>query len=93
MKGEKVLGTRGRLAEQLLNPAEIVRGSFLQRTIRHRRGYRKCEAGGGRPVRVLTVSNPGSKTRRFSLRREQGEQEGRRVRNHRRLKERLEAIL
>ena len=37
---------------------DILRGSLLQRIIRHRQGCPKCERGEGRPVSVLTVTSP-----------------------------------
>jgi hypothetical protein len=50
---------------------EIVRGSLLERTVRHRSGCTVCAAGRGHPPWVLTVSYPGGRTRQLSLRREQ----------------------
>ena len=92
MKHEEILEARDRLARQLLSPAQIVRGSLLKRTIRHRRGCAKCAAGGGHPAWVLTVTYPGGKTRQFSLRRGQRAQVQQWVRNYQRLKKQLEAI-
>jgi hypothetical protein len=92
MKHEELLKARGRLTRQLPNPAEIVRGTLLKRTIRHRRGCPKCAAGGGHLVWVLTVTYPGGKTRQFSLRPEQRVQAERWVHNYQRLKKQLEAI-
>jgi hypothetical protein len=92
MKRDEILEARDRLAQQLPNPAQIVRGSLLRRTIRHRRRCRKCEAGGGHPVWVLTVTYRGGKTRQFSLRPEQRAQVRQWVRNYQRLKRHLEAI-
>lgn len=92
MKHDEVLDARDRLARQLPDPAQIVRGTLLKRAIHHRRGCPKCEAGGGHPVWVLTVTYPGGKTRQFSLRPEQRAQVQQWVRNYQRLKKRLEAI-
>jgi len=92
MKREEVIQTRDRLAQQLPNPAQIVRGSLLKRTIRHRRGCPKCAAGGGHRVWVLTVTYPGGRTRQFSLRPEQRAQVQGWVQNYQRLKKHLEAI-
>jgi len=92
MKREEIIEVRDRLAQQLPNPAQIVRGSLLRRTIRHRRGCPKCQAGGGHPVWVLTVTYRGGKTRQFSLRPEQRAQVRQWVRNYQRLKRHLEAI-
>ena len=92
MKHEDIVEVRDRLARELPNPGQIVRGTLLKRTIRHRRGCPKCQAGGGHPVWVLTVTYPGGKTRQFSLRSEQRAQVQQWVRNYRRLKKQLEAI-
>ena len=92
MKHEEILEVRERLARELPDPAQIVRGTLLKRTIRHRQGCPKCRAGGGHPAWVLTVTYPGGKTRQFSLRTEQREQVQQWVRNYQRLKKQLEAI-
>jgi hypothetical protein len=92
MKYEEIVEARDRLAQQLPNPAQIVRGSLLKRTIRHRRGCPKCAAGGGHRAWVLTVTYPGGKVRQFSLRPEQRSQVQQWVRNYQRLKKQLEAI-
>ena len=87
-----ILDSRDRLAQQLPDPVQIVRGTLLRRTICHARGCPKCRAGGGHPAWVLTVTYPGGKTRRFSIRPEQRAQVQKWVRNYQRLKEGLEAI-
>jgi hypothetical protein len=92
MKHGEILEARDRLARQLPSPAQIVRGSLLKRTIRHRQGCPKCAAGGGHPAWVLTVTYPGGKTRQFSLRPQQRAQVQQWVRNYQRLKKQLEAI-
>ena len=92
MKHKEVLKARERLVQQLPAAAEIVRGSLLRRTIRHRRGCPKCTQGGGHEVWVLTVSYAGGKTRQFSIRPEQRGQVEKWVENYQRLKARLEAI-
>jgi hypothetical protein len=92
MKSKGILAARERLVRQLPNPAEIVRGSLLKRTIRHRQGCQKCARGEGHPVWVLTVTYPGGATRQFSIRPEQRAQVGQWVANYRRLKRGLEAI-
>ncbi len=92
MKREEIIQARDQLARQLPSPAEIVRGTLLKRTIRHRQGCPKCKAGGGHTVWVLTVTYPQGRTRQFSLRAEQRVQVQQWVRNYQRLKKRLEAI-
>jgi len=92
MKRDDILEVRGRLAQELPDPAQIVRGTLPRRTIRHRQGCPKCRAGGGHPVWVLTVTYPGGKTRQFSLRPEQRVQVQQSVRNYQRLRKQLETI-
>jgi hypothetical protein len=89
MKHREVLRTRERLARRLASAAEIVRGSLLNRTIRHRQG---CAGGEGHSVWVLTVSYPGGRTRQFSIRPEQRKQVEQWVRNYHQLRAKLEAI-
>lgn len=47
---------RDKVARELPSAHEILRGSLLRRTIRHRRGCAKCERGEGHPVWVLTAA-------------------------------------
>jgi hypothetical protein len=71
MKQSQVARARTRVLRDLPDLHEIVRGSLLERVIRHRRGCPKCAAGDGHPVWVLTVGYPGGRTRQLSLRAEQ----------------------
>jgi hypothetical protein len=48
---------------------ELLRGTLLERTVRHSQGCRKCARGEGHQVFVLTVTYPGGRTRQFSVRR------------------------
>jgi len=59
MKQERIVQQRGRLLDRLPEAREILRGSLLQRTIRHRTGCPKCARGEGHPVAVLAVGYPG----------------------------------
>ncbi len=92
MKQKEILRQRGRLARQLAPTAEILRGSLLERTIRHRRGCPKCARGEGHRVWVLTVGYAGGKTKQISLHAEQREQVERWLENYQELKARLEEI-
>lgn len=92
MKQKEILRRRDRLAQDLPSAAEIVRGSLLDRTIRHRQGCLKCARGEGHPVSVLTVGYAGGKTRQISLDAEQREQVERWLKNYQELKARLEEI-
>jgi Family of unknown function (DUF6788) len=71
---------------------DILRGSLLERIIRHRQGCPKCDRGEGHPVPVLAVTYPGGRTRQISLRSEQVPQVRRQLENYQRLKESLELI-
>jgi len=92
MKQKEILRRRDRLAQELPSAAEIVRGSLLDRTIRHRQGCLKCARGQGHPVSVLTVGYAGGKTRQISLHAEQRDQVERWLKNYQELKARLEEI-
>ena len=92
VKHKEALAKRERLLSKLPEMAEILRGSLLERTIRHKRGCAKCERGGGHPVLVLTVNYPGGKNQQISLRPEQKEQVQRWLDNYQKLKHRLEEI-
>src|SRR5262245_61696758 len=71
MKQPKVTQLRERALRQLPDLREVIRGSLLERRIRHRDGCPKCAAGDGHPVWVLRVGYPGGRTRQLSLRPEQ----------------------
>lgn len=71
MKHSQVPPARDRVLRRLPDLREMVRGSLLERVIRHRRGCPKCAGGDGHPVWVLTVGYPGGRTRQLSLRAEQ----------------------
>src|SRR6516165_11542897 len=87
-----ILETRQQRINQLPVTGEIVRGSLLERTVRHRSGCTVCAAGRGHPLWVLTVSYPGGRTRQLSLRREQVDEVRRWLGNYHKLKEAIEAI-
>ncbi len=92
MTHQRAIQARQKLLGRLPDAAEILRGSLLQRTVRHSGGCPKCARGEGHPLWVLTVSYPGGRTRQFSLRREQVPQVRRWLDNYRKLKDKLEAI-
>jgi hypothetical protein len=92
MTHKSAIQARQRLLGRLPGAAEILRGSLLQRIVRHSSGCPKCARGEGHPLWVLTVSYPGGRTRQFSLRREQVPQVRRWLNNYRKLKDKLEAI-
>ncbi len=50
------------LAATLSSTTDILRGSLLQRRIRHRSGCAVCARGEGHLISVLTVSYPGGRS-------------------------------
>lgn len=92
MKHEKIRQARQELVRELPDPAEIIRGSLLDRKIFHRQGCLKCHRGQGHRVWVLTVGYPGGRTRQLTVRPEQKAQVETWLRNYQKLKGKLEAI-
>jgi len=92
MTRERATRKRDKLAAQLSSPTGILRGSLLQRTIRHSSGCLKCARGEGHPLWVLTVGYPGGKNRQVSLRPDQIPQVRKALENYRNFKRSLEAI-
>jgi hypothetical protein len=91
VKHRDVIRRRDRLAANLPT-AELLRGSLLQRTVRHKTGCPKCERGEGHPVLVLAVSEPGGKVRHISLRPEQKPMVQDWIENYHRLKNQIEEV-
>jgi hypothetical protein len=83
---------QAQLLRHLPDLSDILRGSLLQRIIRHRQGCPKCERGEGHPVSVLAVTYPGRRIRHISLGAEQVPQVRRQLDNYQRLKTALEQI-
>ena len=92
MKRKEILRRRERLTRELPSVTEIVRGSLLNRTIRHRQGCPKCARGEGHPVSVLTVGYAGGKNRQISLHADQRDQVEHWIKNYQELKDKLEEI-
>ena len=91
MKHKDIIRRRDKLALNLPTP-ELLRGSLLQRTVRHKTGCPKCERGEGHPVLVLAVSGPGGKVRHISLRPEQKRTVEQWLKNYRHLKSQIEEV-
>ena len=89
---DRALRAREKLVGKLPVTGELLRGSLLERTIRHTRGCPKCARGEGHQVFVLTVTYPGGRTRQFSVRRERVAEVRRWLGNYQKLKEAIEAI-
>lgn len=92
MNQERVIQRRSRLLASLPDASDILRGSLLQRIIRHRTGCPKCARGEGHPVAVLAVGYPGGIIRQISLPQDQVPHVRRCLDNYRRLKAALEKI-
>ena len=67
---EQAIRTREKLVSKLPISGELLRGTLLERTVRHTKNCPKCARGEGHQVFVLTVSYPGGRTRQISVRRE-----------------------
>src|SRR6058998_4245252 len=89
---DRALQTREKLVGKLPVTGELLRGSLLERTIRHTKGCPKCARGEGHHVFVLTVTYARGRTRQFSVRRERVAEVRRWLDNYKRLKEAIEAI-
>jgi hypothetical protein len=92
MMRDRTLQVRQKLVDGLPITSELLRGSLLDRIVRHKSGCPKCERGEGHAVSVLTVSYPGGGTRQFSVRRERVAEVRRWLANYQKLKEAIEAI-
>lgn len=92
MNRDRTLRARQKLVDDLPVTAELLRGSLLERVVRHKRGCASCTRGEGHTVSVLTVSYPGGATRQFSVRRERVAEVRRWLDNYHRLKQAIEAI-
>jgi hypothetical protein len=92
VKNSQLVRNRDRLASHLPDATRILRGSLLQRIIRHRSGCAKCDRGEGHPVAVFAVGYPGARTRQISLRKEQVPEVKRCLANYQKLKAAIEEI-
>src|SRR5580693_9665254 len=89
---ERSLRARQKLVSKLPVTGELLRGSLLERTIRHSKNCPKCARGEGHHVFVLTVTYPGGRTRQLSVRRERVAEVRRWLSNYQDLKEAIEAV-
>jgi hypothetical protein len=92
MTRDQLIAARQVLVSRLPVSGEILRGSVVERTVRHSRGCTICAGGSGHPLTVLTITYAGGRTRQLSLRREQVEEVRRWLANYYKLKEALEEI-
>jgi hypothetical protein len=92
MTRKQAVASRDKLLSRLTNLGDVLRGSLLERTIRHSSGCPKCARGEGHPLWVLNVGYPGGHTRQLSLRPDQIPQVRKGLDRYRQVKETLEAI-
>jgi hypothetical protein len=89
---QQTIRARDKLVGKMPVTGELLRGTLLERTVRHKSGCPKCARGEGHQVFVLTVTYPGGRTRQISVRRERVEEVRRWLANYQELKEKIEAI-
>ncbi|MGH8336266.1 MAG: DUF6788 family protein [Gammaproteobacteria bacterium] len=92
MKSKEAISRRDKLARSIGSPAEILRGSLLRRTIRHKKGCQTCARGEGHPALVLSINYAGGRNKQISIRPEEKEQVERWLANYQQLREKLETI-
>jgi hypothetical protein len=71
---QQTIRARDKLFGKMPVTGELLRGTLLERTVRHKSGCPKCARGEGHQVFVLTVTYPGGRTRQISVRRERVEE-------------------
>jgi len=91
MKRHRIIAARQALLDQLPVTGELLRGSLIERILRHRRGCATCARGDGHRLAVLTVSYPGGRTRQISLHRARVPEVRGWLANYQQLKEGIEA--
>src|SRR5229473_8112766 len=89
---QQTIRARDKLVSKMPVTGEVLRGTLLERTVRHSTGCPKCARGEGHQVFVLTVTYPGGRTRQISVRRERVEEVRRWLANYQKLKQAIEAV-
>src|ERR1700694_5188907 len=89
---DRTIQTRENLISKLPVTGELLRGSLLDRTVRHTKDCPKCVRGEGHRVFVLTVTYAGGRTQQFSVRRERVAEVRRWLENYQKLKQAIETI-
>jgi hypothetical protein len=92
MNAKQVVRQRDALAKAIGPPGEIVRGSLLHRTIRHKKGCLTCARGDGHPVWVLSINYPGGRNKQISIHPDQKDQVERWLANYHKVKDQLESL-
>jgi hypothetical protein len=88
----RTIRTRDKLVGKLPVTGELLRGSLLERTVRHTKDCPKCARGEGHRVFVLTVTYAGGRTQQFSVRRERVAEVRHWLDNYQKLKQAIEHI-
>ena len=86
------LRAREKLVGKLPVTGELLRGSLLERIVRHTKDCPKCARGEGHRVFVLTVTYAGGRVRQFSVRRERVAEVRQWLNNYQKLKQAIEGI-
>ena len=89
---ERAIQTREKLVAKLPVTGELLRGSLLERTVRHTKDCPKCARGEGHRVFVLTVTYAGGRVQQFSVRSERVGEVRRWIANYQKLKQAIENI-
>jgi hypothetical protein len=90
---EQITRKRDTLLAQLPDARDILRGSLLERNIRHSSGRcKRCDGGGGHAVSVLAIGYPGGRMHQISLRKEQAAHVKQCLENYYSLKAALEEV-
>jgi hypothetical protein len=89
---ERTLRKREKLLATLPITGELLRGTLLDRVVRHKSGCPKCARGEGHQVYVLTVGYGRGQTRQISVRKERVAEVRRWLDNYQKLKETIEQI-
>ena len=88
----RLIRARDKLVGKLPVTGELLRGSLLERTVRHTKDCPKCARGEGHRVFVLTVTYAGGRTQQFSVRRERVAEVRGWLDNYQKLKQAIEGI-
>ena len=88
----RALQARQKLVDRLPVTGELLRGSLLERVVRHKSGCPECARGDGHRVFVLTVTYAGGRTRQISVRPERVAEVRRWLDNYQNLKAAIEGI-
>ena len=89
---DRAIRKRDKLVAKLPVTGELLRGSLLERTIRHTKDCPKCARGEGHRVFVVTVTYAGGRVQQFSVRRERVAEVRRWIANYQNLKQAIETI-